>query len=426
MPNKSFVPSVGRAGGLLLLWKDGFSFSIVHQDDKIFHTRIINNPNRGEWCLTCVYGTPYNHEKEAQWSLIQNLGRSINKPWVVIGDLNITFTPSDRNTDCNNITSNDFVDIIKDSDLTDLGFCGKPYTWPSNKHGTCRFKSRLDRALGNSEWFLVYPDSVLKHLHHYGSDHTPILLELSNKNRLSNTRHVFSLWIKITFGDFNKRITDLQSDLSSLQSADVNGSNTEEVIKLESEIRQLNEIEASSNRKKSRDHFYNDMDMNSRWAPGFYQTQCLVVKEDVCKTIQSFFHSGFLLQQLNNTRVSLIPKVQVVNKPEDFRPIALCNTVYKIISKIIALRLKKHIAKIISPMQSAYVPGRLISENICLVQEIVQAMKKKEGLSGHIALKMDMSKAFDRLEWSFLLDILKQFGFSDKFRQLISQCISTT
>ncbi|XP_026400051.1 uncharacterized protein LOC113295938 [Papaver somniferum] len=81
---------------------------------------------------------------------------------------------------------------------------------------------------------------------------------------------------------------------------------------------------------------------------------------------------------------------------------------------------------IISPMQSAYVPGRLISENICLVQELVQAMKKKKGRTGHLALKMDMSKAFDRLEWKFLMNVLKKFGFSEKFCQLIHQCISTT
>ncbi|XP_026437406.1 uncharacterized protein LOC113335597 [Papaver somniferum] len=81
---------------------------------------------------------------------------------------------------------------------------------------------------------------------------------------------------------------------------------------------------------------------------------------------------------------------------------------------------------IISPMQSAYVPGRLISENICLAQDLVKIMKKKRGRNGHLALKMDMSKAFDRLEWVFLDGVLKQFGFCDKFRHLIQQYISTT
>ncbi|XP_026384998.1 uncharacterized protein LOC113280606 [Papaver somniferum] len=88
--------------------------------------------------------------------------------------------------------------------------------------------------------------------------------------------------------------------------------------------------------------------------------------------------------------------------------------------------MKKDMPNIISHMQFACVLGRLNSENICIVQEIVQAMKRKEGKAGHLALKMDMSKAFDRLEWTFLINVRKEFGFGDKFCQLVHQCISST
>ncbi|XP_026396933.1 uncharacterized protein LOC113291637 [Papaver somniferum] len=82
--------------------------------------------------------------------------------------------------------------------------------------------------------------------------------------------------------------------------------------------------------------------------------------------------------------------------------------------------------KIISPMQAAYVPRRLISENVFLIQEMVHFMKKQSGRVGSFALKMDMSKAFDKLYWNFLLEVLEKFGFSDKWCHLIHQCISTT
>ncbi|XP_026397119.1 uncharacterized protein LOC113291845 [Papaver somniferum] len=269
---------------------------------------------------------------------------------------------------------------------------------------------------------------------------------------------------------------DLKEELSNLQATDIYGSNTSKVIELEKQIESLNDIQASSNKQKSRDRFYNDMDKNSKYfhiranqrrtrnkidslkapdgswcqdkssieqmlvnhfqtisttgpdgfLPGFYQSQWSVVKDDICKVVQAFFHSGFLLKKLNSTRVTLIPRVNSAQKPEDFRPITLCNTIYKIISKVIALRIKKDMVNIISPMQSAYVPRRLISENICLVQELVQAMKKKKGRTGHLALNMDISKAYDRLEWKFLMNVLKKFGFSEKLCQLIHQCISTT
>ncbi|XP_026452219.1 uncharacterized protein LOC113352635 [Papaver somniferum] len=77
-------------------------------------------------------------------------------------------------------------------------------------------------------------------------------------------------------------------------------------------------------------------------------------------------------------------------------------------------------------MKAAYVRGRLISENISLVQEMVHSMKRQSGRVGSLALKMDMSKAFDRLECDFLMQVLKQFGFCDKWCHLIHQCISTT
>lgn len=105
--------------------------------------------------------------------------------------------------------------------------------------------------------------------------------------------------------------------------------------------------------------------------------------------------SFILVSFLNNSiklEFSLIPKTQSPQKPEDSRPSALDNTIYKIISKIIALRMKKHIINIIGRMQAAYVPGGLISENVCLFQEIVQAMKYKEGRCGHLSPKWTCQK----------------------------------
>ncbi|XP_026428361.1 uncharacterized protein LOC113324255 [Papaver somniferum] len=449
MPNSVYVPFVGAAGGLILLWKDGFSVDIVGSTSKMIHAIVSDDPSKGEWFLSCTYGTPYKSEQKEQWSYIKDLSKCVIIPWVVLGDLNITIFSEDRNHTTSSSTSPEVLELIKDSDLYDLGFSGRPYTWTSNKHGTGKYKSRLDRAFINSLWSIDYPNVIMSHLLQRGSDHTLILLELHKESlvkgrnwkffehwlknetchdeikkawsacysgsnafvfsyKLSHTRFILSKWNKNTFGNIQRRISDLQQNISQLQATDKDGNNTTAVIDLEKDIRDLTDIL-----------------VRMVFHLGFIRHNG-IFKDDVCKTIKSFFHSGFLLKQLNKTRVSLIPKTQSPHMPEDFRPIALCNTLYKIISKVTALRMKKHISRISSPMQAAYVPGRLISENVCLVQEIFQAMKKKEGKGGNLALKMDMSKAFDRLEWSFLIDILKKFGFSSKFFQLISQCISTT
>lgn len=82
--------------------------------------------------------------------------------------------------------------------------------------------------------------------------------------------------------------------------------------------------------------------------------------------------------------------------------------------------------KLISPYQDAFIPGRVIHDNIIVAHEMIHTMKRKKGIFGTMTLKPDMSKAFDRLEWDFLIKVLENFGFSKTFCNLIFLCVSTT
>ena len=109
---------------------------------------------------------------------------------------------------------------------------------------------------------------------------------------------------------------------------------------------------------------------------------------------------------------------------KDYRPISLCNVVYKIIAKVLANRLKKILPYIISESQSAFVPGRLISDNILIAFETLHHMKfMKGGQQSYMALKLDMSKAYDRVEWAFLEAIMMKMGFNASWVSMIMECV---
>jgi hypothetical protein len=119
-----------------------------------------------------------------------------------------------------------------------------------------------------------------------------------------------------------------------------------------------------------------------------------------------------LLREQNKSFIALIPKASGSHTAHQFRPISLCNIVYKIISKILANRLKTTLPKIISPLQSAFVRKRNIQDNSILAHELLHSFKNKKGKGGYMFLKMDMEKAFDKMEWCFLLAIMEKLGFS--------------
>ena len=142
----------------------------------------------------------------------------------------------------------------------------------------------------------------------------------------------------------------------------------------------------------------------------FYQTYWEVVGSEVTQEILSILHSGFLLHKINYTYITLVPKIKNPEKMSDFRTISLCNVIYKIVSKILSNRLKKVLSHVISESQSAFVPGRFINDNVLVAFEVMHTMSlKRKGKRGHMAPKLDMSKAYDRVEWCFLEAIMRRW-----------------
>ena len=160
--------------------------------------------------------------------------------------------------------------------------------------------------------------------------------------------------------------------------------------------------------------------------PLFYQKFWRIVGDVVTKTILDFLHHGLYPPNFNETHIVLIPKVKEPKRVTDFRPISLCNVVFRITSKVIANRLKKILPSIIGDTQSAFVHGRLITDNVLVAFETMHHINgKMGGKRGEMALKLDMSKAYDRVEWLCLEKIMAKLGFGEKWRSLIMKCVTS-
>ncbi|WZZ59796.1 hypothetical protein YC2023_059903 [Brassica napus] len=157
----------------------------------------------------------------------------------------------------------------------------------------------------------------------------------------------------------------------------------------------------------------------------FYQKFWDIVEDDLTRMVNQFLFEGTMAHGLNDTNICLIPKKTKPNEMTKFRPISLCNVSYKIISKVLCQRLKKILPQRISETQSAFVAGRQITDNIMIAQEMFHALRTKPGGQvKRIAIKTDMSKTYDRMEWSFIEAVMRKMGFSDIWIDWIMRCIT--
>eukprot|EP00253_Pinus_taeda_P035376 PITA_35376 len=161
-----------------------------------------------------------------------------------------------------------------------------------------------------------------------------------------------------------------------------------------------------------------------RFTTTFFHAFWDMIKGEVWQVVEESRAKRWLLPALNSTFITLIPKEENSVTPEKFRPIALCNVLYKIISKVIANRLKPLLPMIISPEQSGYVEGQQIMDGIILTHEIIHSLKSSK--QAGMLLKLDLSKAFDKLSWSYIENMLKAFGFCHSWIRWIMSLISST
>ena len=152
-----------------------------------------------------------------------------------------------------------------------------------------------------------------------------------------------------------------------------------------------------------------------------------MVGGDVTNAMLSFLHSGHFLRKINYTHIALIPKKNDPKYMADFSPISLENVISRIVSKVMANMLKCVLPNVIFDNQSAFVPGRQITDNIFVAFEILHRMRNKgTGKKGQMAVKLDISKAYNRVEWNFLCQMMIRLGFDERWVDLAMETVRTS
>ncbi|XP_062114042.1 uncharacterized protein LOC133825062 [Humulus lupulus] len=161
------------------------------------------------------------------------------------------------------------------------------------------------------------------------------------------------------------------------------------------------------------------------YGSGFFKTMWKDIGQDICSAITHGFSTGHFPKELHETTLSLIPKVSNPARASDYMPIACCSTLYKVMAKLLCSRLVVVLPYLVQSNQGVFVRGRSIAHNIMILQDLIKNYSRAI-TSPRCAIKIDISKAYDTVDWLFLVNLLKAFCFPSKFIGWVMNCIRST
>jgi hypothetical protein len=151
----------------------------------------------------------------------------------------------------------------------------------------------------------------------------------------------------------------------------------------------------------------------------FYKRCWTIIKLDVLSAFHSIhIHHCGALEHINGAQLVLLPKAEVALEPKDFRPISLIHSFGKLFTKVLALRLGNYIDGLVASAQSAFIKKRCIQDNYVYVRGLATHYHKIK--TPACLIKLDISKAFNTVSWEYLIEMLVQRGFSNRWSDWLS------
>lgn len=156
---------------------------------------------------------------------------------------------------------------------------------------------------------------------------------------------------------------------------------------------------------------------------GFYKRSWDQIGRSVFGFVQDIFNGGAIREETLEALLVLVPKISKPSHIKDFRPIALCNVNIKLVNKVIADRVKVLLREMINANQSSFIPGRQSLDNVIICQEIIHSLRHTKARKEGMILELDMEKAYDRMEWSFVEETLRGINLPGSLVSMIMSLI---
>ncbi|KAK1693140.1 hypothetical protein QYE76_009837 [Lolium multiflorum] len=406
----NWLPANGHSGGMLVGARDStFEVGTFDRGQFYLSLSILHRASNRIVEAIGIYG-PADHGRSREFlEEISNKLSSCTRPVLMGGDFNLIRAATDKN---NNNLYWPLIDLFNDHianwALRELPRTGARYTWTNKQINPVR--SVLDRVFVSPEFETIFPLCSLSAETSLGSDHTPLVLDTGEGTPVRSNRFFFETgWLEMQgFPDMVLAQWELLS--SRVRGRDI----IDWWVFMSAGLRQ---------------HLKVVKGMKSDTAPGpagfpiiFFKRFWSLVKHGVLHILNDFVLGRIDIARLNFGVLSLIPKVPGADLITQFRPIALINVIFKIISRAYASRLDPIANRVISPNQTAFIKGRNILEGPLALIEVIHELRSKK--LGGILLKLDFEKAYDRVNWDFLAEVLRRKGFNEAYIHRIMQLVS--
>ncbi|KAL8094028.1 hypothetical protein AgCh_035786 [Apium graveolens] len=449
---------------------------------------VILENNQPAWRLSCFYGMPERERKQDSWDLLRQLATKDSIPWCAFGDFNDLLCAADKKGEHPHPQHlfDGFRTAIDDCNMVELDLMGGEYTWEKMSRKQFRFcfeNSWLQEPSFKGEvatlWNSIAPMNIIPKLLSLSS----MLAKWGNKffhkfrDKVKSQKEVLNslvdredeVGVKMYFEERDK-LNELllheemywkqRAKIFWLKDGDANTKFfhaqatkrkklnhiaylvTDSGDKVDDHERmysiELPVITELQNKELTAELSFEEFTVALKqmhpekaagpdgYSPAFFQHLWGLVGKDVFDCCKKWLDDNVFPADFTSSNLVLIPKKDNVEKLTDVRPITLCNVVYKILAKVLENRLKCILSDIISENQSAFVPGRSITDNVLIAFEMIHFMKRKKGSQdGEVALKLDISKAYDRVNWHYLWHRLRIMGFSEEWVRWIKLCVTT-